>query len=94
MLESLERMRKELDPLIDSLDNPDDRAVMRLRYIIARQLPPIIRVVELLNLTVMMQPMAIVTEGGLVYGTLLTLVVVPCIYDAFNREKSMVEEEL
>ena len=33
VLESLERMRKELDPLIDSLDNPDDRAVMRLRYI-------------------------------------------------------------
>lgn len=42
----------------------------------------------------MIQPMAIVTIGGLVYGTLLTLVVVPCIYDAFNREKSMVEEEL
>lgn len=42
----------------------------------------------------MMQPMAIVTEGGLVYGTLLTLIVVPCIYDAFHREKSMVEEEL
>lgn len=42
----------------------------------------------------MMQPMAIVTVGGLVYGTLLTLVVVPCIYDLFNREKSMVEEEL
>ena len=35
----------------------------------------------------MMQPMAIVTEGGLIYGTLLTLFVVPCIYDAFNREK-------
>ncbi len=42
----------------------------------------------------MMQPMAIVEVGGLVYGTLLTLFVVPCIYDAFNREKSMVEEEL
>lgn len=42
----------------------------------------------------MMQPMAIVTEGGLIYGTLLTLIVVPCIYDAFHREKSMVEEEL
>lgn len=41
----------------------------------------------------MMQPMAIVTVGGLVYGTLLTLIVVPCIYDAFNRNKSMVEEE-
>lgn len=42
----------------------------------------------------MMQPMAIVTVGGMIYGTLLTLIVVPCIYDAFNREKSMVEEEL
>jgi HAE1 family hydrophobic/amphiphilic exporter-1 len=42
----------------------------------------------------MMQPMAIVTVGGLVYGTLLTLIVVPCIYDVFNRNKSMVEEEL
>ena len=42
----------------------------------------------------MMQPMAIVTEGGLIYGTLLTLFVVPCIYDAFNREKNMMEEEL
>ena len=29
----------------------------------------------------MMQPMAIVTEGGMLYGTLLTLIVVPCIYD-------------
>lgn len=44
--------------------------------------------------TEMMQPMAIVTVGGMVYGTLLTLLVVPCIYDAFNRERSMVEEEL
>lgn len=42
----------------------------------------------------MMQPMAIVTIGGLIYGTLLTLVIVPCIYDAFHRNKSMVEEEL
>lgn len=42
----------------------------------------------------MMQPMAIVTVGGLVYGTLLTLIVVPCIYDAFHRNKSMVDEEL
>ena len=33
VLGELERMRNELDPLIDDLDNPDDRAVMRLRYI-------------------------------------------------------------
>lgn len=33
------------------------------------------------------KPMAVVTVGGLVYGTLLTLIVVPCIYDIFMREK-------
>ena len=37
----------------------------------------------------MMQPMAIVMIGGLLYGTLLTLVVVPCLYDIFNSNKSM-----
>ena len=42
----------------------------------------------------MMQPMAITMTGGLIYGTLLTLVVVPCIYDVFNKNNSMVEEEL
>ncbi|MDD6291076.1 MAG: efflux RND transporter permease subunit [Lachnospiraceae bacterium] len=42
----------------------------------------------------MMRPMAITIVGGLVYGTILTLIVIPCIYDAFNREKSMVEEDL
>ena len=42
----------------------------------------------------MAQPMAIVSVGGLVYGTLLTLVVVPCIYDALNREKDMREEDI
>ena len=42
----------------------------------------------------MIRPMAIAIIGGLVYGTILTLIVIPCIYDAFNREKSMVEEEL
>lgn len=42
----------------------------------------------------MMQPMAITMVGGLTYGTLLTLFVIPCIYDIFNKEKNMVEEEL
>lgn len=35
----------------------------------------------------MAKPMAIVTIGGLIYGTLLTLIVIPCIYDIFMREK-------
>ena len=40
----------------------------------------------------MMRPMAITLIGGLVYGTILTLIVIPCIYDLFNREKDMTEE--
>ncbi len=42
----------------------------------------------------MSRPMAVVTIGGMIYGTLMTLVVVPCIYDLFYSNKSMVEEEI
>ena len=42
----------------------------------------------------MSQPMAIVVVGGMVYGTLLTLIVVPCLYDAFNKERDMREEDI
>ena len=41
----------------------------------------------------MVQPMAVVTIGGLIYGTLLTLFVVPCIYDVLNRKEYRKEEE-
>ncbi len=40
----------------------------------------------------MVQPMAIVTIGGLLYGTLLTLYIVPCIYDILNRKKYQKDE--
>lgn len=40
----------------------------------------------------MVQPMAIVTIGGLTYGTLLTLIVIPCIYSLVMREKRPREE--
>lgn len=40
----------------------------------------------------MVQPMAIVTIGGLTYGTLLTLFVVPCIYDILNHRRYKKEE--
>lgn len=35
----------------------------------------------------MSKPMSVVTIGGLTYGTLLTLIIIPCIYDVFSREK-------
>ena len=36
------------------------------------------------------KPMALVTIGGLTYGTLLTLLVIPCIYDIFHPEKKKI----
>jgi HAE1 family hydrophobic/amphiphilic exporter-1 len=39
----------------------------------------------------MAQPMALVVIGGLIYGTILTLVVVPCIYEIFNKDKKKAE---
>lgn len=41
----------------------------------------------------MVQPMAIVTIGGLTYGTLMTLFVIPCVYDIFNRNRNITEKE-
>jgi HAE1 family hydrophobic/amphiphilic exporter-1 len=44
----------------------------------------------------MMQPIAVVSIGGLIYGTLMTLFVIPIIYDLFNRKeiKKIDEDEL
>ena len=35
----------------------------------------------------MTKPMSIVTIGGLIYGTLLTLIVIPCIYDVLVKNE-------
>lgn len=74
-----------------------EAGVTRLRPILMTALTTIIAMLPMaLGLdsgSEMMQPMALVVVGGMVYGTLLTLVVIPCIYDAFHRNKSMVEED-
>ena len=46
--------------------------------------------------TDMMQPIALVSIGGLIYATILTLLVVPVIYDIFNGEeyKAVKKEDL
>ncbi len=36
--------------------------------------------------TALMKPMAVVCIGGLLYATLMTLFVVPCIYEMLNRK--------
>ena len=46
--------------------------------------------------TAMMQPIAVVCIGGLIYATLMTLFVVPCIYDMLNKKelRNVREEDL
>ena len=41
----------------------------------------------------MMQPLAVVCIGGLLYATLMTLFIVPLIYDAFNKKELRRVEE-
>ena len=46
--------------------------------------------------TALMQPIAVVCIGGLIYATLMTLFVVPCIYDLLNKKelRNVREEDL
>jgi HAE1 family hydrophobic/amphiphilic exporter-1 len=37
--------------------------------------------------TALMRPVAVVCIGGLVYATLMTLFVVPCIYEMLNKKE-------
>lgn len=75
-----------------------EAAITRLRPILMTALTTILAMIPSAlgwgDGSAMMQPMAITMVGGLTYGTLLTLFVIPCVYDMFNKEKSMVEEEL
>lgn len=41
--------------------------------------------------TEMIKPLGIVTIGGLVYATLLTLFLIPCLYMVFNKEKEKIK---
>ena len=43
--------------------------------------------------TALMRPMAIVCIGGLIYATLMTLLVVPCIYDMLNKKELRVVKD-
>ena len=43
--------------------------------------------------TALMKPMAIVCIGGLVYATLMTLLVIPCIYDMLNKKELRVVKD-
>lgn len=74
----------------------EEAGVTRLRPILMTALTTVLGLIPMVAGSSMgadmTRPMAIVTIGGLVYGTLLTLFVVPCIYDLLNRKKDMREK--
>ena len=74
----------------------EEAGVTRLRPILMTALTTVLGLIPMVAGNSMgadmTRPMAIVTIGGLVYGTLLTLFVVPCIYDLLNRKKDMREK--
>jgi multidrug efflux pump subunit AcrB len=68
-----------------------EAAATRMRPILMTALTTIfallVMALGLGNGSEMMQPLAIVCIGGLAYGTLMTLFVIPIIYDLFNKKE-------
>ena len=71
-----------------------EAGVVRLRPILMTSLTTVLGLV-IMALgrdagTALMQPVAVVCIGGLLYATLMTLFVVPCIYDMLNKKDVVV----
>ena len=77
-----------------------EAGVTRMRPIFMTSLTTILGLIVMATAqnvgTSLMQPIAVVCIGGLLYATLMTLFVVPCIYDIMNRKELVVytEEDL
>ena len=67
-----------------------DAGVTRLRPILMTSLTTILGLIVTAAAknagTALMQPVAVVCIGGLLYATLMTLFVVPCMYDMMNKK--------
>ena len=77
-----------------------DAGVTRLRPILMTSLTTILGLIVTATAknagTALMQPIAVVCIGGLLYATLMTLFVVPCMYDMMNKKdlRKVDEDEL
>jgi multidrug efflux pump subunit AcrB len=67
-----------------------EAGVTRMRPILMTTITTVLGLIDMaLNKsagTALMQPVAVVCIGGLIYATLMTLFVVPCIYDMMNKK--------
>ena len=78
----------------------EEAGVTRMRPILMTTITTVLGLVDMAVHktagTSLMKPVAVVCIGGLVYATLMTLFVVPCIYDMLNKKelRSVREEDL
>ena len=74
-----------------------DAGVTRLRPILMTSVTTVLGLVVMAFAknagTALMQPVALVCIGGLLYATLMTLFVVPCMYDILNKKELRKVEE-
>ena len=74
-----------------------EAGVTRMRPILMTTVTTILGLIDMaVNKTAgtsLMQPVAVVCIGGLIYATLMTLYVVPCIYDLMNKKELRKVEE-
>ena len=77
-----------------------EAGVTRMRPILMTTITTILGLIDMATNdaagTAMMRPVAVVCIGGLTYATLMTLFVVPCIYDMLNKKelRNVREEDL
>jgi HAE1 family hydrophobic/amphiphilic exporter-1 len=94
LVDYINRLRREG---IERVAAIREAAATRMRPILMTALTTIfallVMAIGIGNGSEMMQPLAIVCIGGLTYGTLMTLFVIPIIYDLFNKKEIRVIDE-
>jgi multidrug efflux pump subunit AcrB len=94
LVDYINRLRREGTERVAAIR---EAAATRMRPILMTALTTIFALLVMAlgvgNGSEMMQPLAIVCIGGLTYGTLMTLFVIPIIYDLFNRKDIRVIDE-
>jgi HAE1 family hydrophobic/amphiphilic exporter-1 len=88
LVDYINRLRREGTERVAAIR---EAAATRMRPILMTALTTIFALLVMAlgigNGSEMMQPLAIVCIGGLTYGTLMTLFVIPIIYDLFNKKE-------
>jgi len=82
---------------VDRLTAVTEAGVVRMRPILMTSVTTILGLLDMALAasagTSLMKPVAVVSIGGLLYATLMTLFVVPCLYDLLNKKELRKVEE-